>query len=139
MIPYDRNKQQRDKTTPANPSKRRVSLESRWLSVDLASKEIDRLCTNALHRRDKNEDKAPRRTPREEPPAREDEEKEQPNTNKTQSSRARRTRRTQLHSLNGWENKTHPHGIHHGGKQKAPPGKGGEQALLPGEQQIPNF
>jgi hypothetical protein len=32
------NKQQRNKTTPVNPSERRVSLESPWLSVDLASK-----------------------------------------------------------------------------------------------------
>jgi hypothetical protein len=36
--PYGRNKQRRNKKTPVNPSERRVSLESRWISVDLASK-----------------------------------------------------------------------------------------------------
>lgn len=44
----------------------------------------NRLGTNALHWRDKNEDRAPHRTPREEPPAREDEKKKKPNTNKHQ-------------------------------------------------------
>jgi hypothetical protein len=36
--PDSRNKQRRSKKTPVNPSERRVSLESRWKNVDLASK-----------------------------------------------------------------------------------------------------
>jgi len=79
-------------------------------------------------------------------PAREDEKKEENKTNKTRNSRVRRTRRTstpqpkrlgehQLHSLSGWE-KQHPTPWNKPrGKQKIPPGKGGEQTPLPGEQQ----
>jgi len=57
------------------------------------------------------------------------------NTNNT-NSRAQRTRRTKLHSLNDWEKDYLPHGTYHGESKKIPPGKGGLEAPLPGDQQF---
>lgn len=59
---------------PVNPSERHVSLESRWIAEDLAAT-FEQLRHNMLHRSRLNDDKKPRRTPREGPPAREQEER----------------------------------------------------------------
>jgi len=78
-------------------NKRRSSIKSR-----------NRLGTNTLHRRDKTKTRAPRQTPLEEPPARENEKKEK---NQTQTN-------TKFQSPEDSENNNHPHGTHHGGNKK---------------------
>jgi hypothetical protein len=87
--PDSRKQQRRNKKTPVNPSEQRMSLESRWKAVDLASKVENNLGTNTLHRRDKTKTRTPRRTPREGPPAREQEEQKRKQTQITQTPESR--------------------------------------------------
>jgi hypothetical protein len=101
--------------------KRRFSIKSR-----------NRLDTNTLHQRDKTKTRAPCRTPREEPPTRENEKKEK---TKHKTPEPGRLEEHKFYSLNDWENNNHPM-EHTMGKQKTPLGKGGVQAPLPGEQQF---
>jgi hypothetical protein len=94
---------------------------------------IDRLGTNALHRRDKKRKQV-------HPAGRlgknflleKTRRKKKPNTNKHKTPEPGGLGEHKLHS----QNEEHPSPWNTPwGKQKTPPGKGGEQAPLPGEQQ----
>jgi hypothetical protein len=80
---------------------------------------IDRLGTNALHRRDKKRKQVhPAGRLRKNFLLEKTRRKKKPNTNKHKTPEPGGLGEHKLHSQNGWEKNTHPHGIHHGGNKK---------------------
>jgi hypothetical protein len=83
-------------------------------------------------------------------PAREDEKKEENKTNKhetpesgglgeTSTPQPKRLGEHQLHSPNGWENNTQPHGIYHGGSKKHHRGREANKPPFPANNKRQNL